>query len=96
MCWSNIVALSRLWATGHGGQDGSALADQRSGEIDVRTLVMMHASKDTRPERRCIADFRLKPGPVVRHPKQKGGVYQRGWYSHIRRSACCPARRSGL
>lgn len=52
-------------------------------EIDVRTLVMMHASRDSRPERRCIPEVRFKPGQVVRHPKSKGGVYSRGWFSHV-------------
>lgn len=52
-------------------------------DINVPLLVMIHACKATRPDYDADPDFRLKPGPVVRHPKQKGGVFSRGWYCHV-------------
>lgn len=51
--------------------------------VDLRALVMIHATKATRPNRLLTVDFRMKPGPIVRHPKQRGGVYRLGWYCHV-------------
>ncbi|MBV9549093.1 MAG: hypothetical protein JO256_05400 [Alphaproteobacteria bacterium] len=51
--------------------------------LDLRSLVMIHALKRSRPERHAAADFRLKPGPVVWHPKRKSHHYARGWYCHV-------------
>jgi hypothetical protein len=51
--------------------------------IDLRALVMIHANKATRPVIYRAADCRYKPAEVVRHPRQKGGVYARGWFCHV-------------
>lgn len=51
--------------------------------IDVRGLVMMHASMATRPDRPEAVKMRFKPGDVVWHPKRRGGVVCKGWYQHV-------------
>lgn len=61
-------------------------------KIDVRMLVMVHASRATRPEYPGRPDFRLKAvhKGLVRHPKSKGGVYGRGWYHHVELDGVSP------
>jgi hypothetical protein len=61
-------------------------------EIDVCSLVMIHASRDTQPERPARPDWRLKPvhKGMVRHPSSKGGVYQRGWFHHLELDGLSP------
>lgn len=51
-------------------------------QIDVRGLVMIHASKVTRPITYDAPDFHWKPEDIVWKPKQRSGAYQRGWYQH--------------
>lgn len=52
-------------------------------KIDVRGMVMMHASMATRPDRPAPVKVRFKPGEVVWHPKRRGGVNGKGWYQHV-------------
>lgn len=51
--------------------------------IDVRGMVMMHASMATRPDKPEPVKVRFKPGDVVWHPKRRGGVNSKGWYQHV-------------
>ena len=51
--------------------------------IDVRGLVMLHASMATRPDRPEPVKVRFKPGDVVWHKKRRSGVVSRGWYQHV-------------
>jgi hypothetical protein len=76
----NADRTARPWPT-----DGLA-------RIDMPSLVMLHASRGTRPEWPLRADWRLKPmhNGMVRHPRQKGGVYQRGWYHHVQADGVLP------
>lgn len=53
--------------------------------IDPRALVMVHASRATRPELLGKPKWRIKPvhKGMVRHPRSKGGAYRFGWYHHV-------------
>lgn len=58
--------------------------------MDVRMLVMIHASQASRPEAPTAPDFRFKPGPLVWHPKRRSHMYARGWFSHIEMDGVTP------
>jgi len=52
-------------------------------KIDVRGLVMLHASMATRPARPEAVRVRFKPGDVVWHRKSRSGPYTKGLYQHV-------------
>lgn len=52
-------------------------------ELDQRSLVMVHASRSTRPEVPGEPDFRFAPAEMVWNPKRRSGPYQKGWFQHV-------------
>lgn len=52
-------------------------------EIDVPTLVMVHANRGTRPQLLGDEPLRLKNGGLVRHPRRRDRAYVKGWYCHV-------------
>lgn len=73
-CLGNADQVGRPWPT-------NGLVN-----IDVRTLVMVHASRATRPEYPPRPSWRLKAvhKGMVHFPKRGGGgVYRKGWYHHL-------------
>jgi hypothetical protein len=52
-------------------------------KIDLRALVMIHASRATRPDQPEAVKLRMKPGAVVWHPKRKDRVYSHGLYCRV-------------
>jgi hypothetical protein len=59
-------------------------------DIDLRVLVILHASRATRPDDDLVADFRMKPGDLVRHGQQRGGIYKLGLFCHITADGVLP------
>lgn len=51
--------------------------------IDVRGLVMVHASQVTRPDALAMPDFRFIPGQVVWHPTNRARNFSKGWFAHV-------------
>lgn len=52
-------------------------------KIDVRGMVMMHASQATRPDKPEAVKVRYKPGELVWHPKRRSGNYTKGLFQHV-------------
>lgn len=51
--------------------------------IDVQALVMIHATRASRPEKPMPPLVRYKPAETVWHPKRRSKVYARGWFCHV-------------
>lgn len=73
-----VDATARSWPT-HGFVD-----------IDLRVLVILHASRATRPDANLVADFRFKPGDMVWKASQRSGVFTKGWYQHVTAEGILP------
>lgn len=62
-------------------------------EVDLRGHVIFHATRASRPTLPGREPISFKPAERVWHPNRRGGVYGKGWYSHVTAQGDLPGDR---